>query len=73
MRLNLDYLLEMVWEYLALVRVYTKKRGGELSCYPHQTSIKSIQCYPHPVNFPISLVLFSSHELSNLQYVILIQ
>lgn len=69
MRLNLDYLLEMVWEYLALVRVYTKKRGGELSCYPHQTSIK----YPHPVNFPICLMLFSSNELSNLSYVILIQ
>ncbi|XP_061182292.1 GATOR1 complex protein NPRL3-like [Saccostrea echinata] len=27
MRLNLDYLVEMIWEYLALVRVYTKKRG----------------------------------------------
>lgn len=27
MKLNLDYLLESVWEYLALVRVYTKKRG----------------------------------------------
>jgi hypothetical protein len=28
MKLNLDYLLEIVWENLALVRVYTKKRGG---------------------------------------------
>lgn len=27
MKLNLDYFLESVWEYLALVRVYTKKRG----------------------------------------------
>jgi small GTP-binding protein len=27
MRLNLDYLLESLWEHLALVRVYTKKRG----------------------------------------------
>ncbi|GFT46481.1 developmentally-regulated GTP-binding protein 2 [Nephila pilipes] len=27
MKLNLDYLLEMLWEYLALIRVYTKKRG----------------------------------------------
>ncbi|GAB6027469.1 Developmentally-regulated GTP-binding protein 2 [Chamberlinius hualienensis] len=27
MNLNLDYLLERVWEYLALIRVYTKKRG----------------------------------------------
>ncbi|KAK2161155.1 hypothetical protein LSH36_120g01023 [Paralvinella palmiformis] len=27
MRLNLEYLLEVLWEYLALVRVYTKKRG----------------------------------------------
>ena len=30
MKLNLDYLLESVWEYLCLVRVFTKKRGGEL-------------------------------------------
>ncbi|XP_045213437.1 developmentally-regulated GTP-binding protein 2-like [Mercenaria mercenaria] len=27
MKLNLDYLLETVWNQLALVRVYTKKRG----------------------------------------------
>ncbi|GIX88579.1 developmentally-regulated GTP-binding protein 2 [Caerostris darwini] len=27
MKLNLDYLLEKLWEYLALIRVYTKKRG----------------------------------------------
>lgn len=29
MKLNLDYLLESVWEHLALLRIYTKKRGGE--------------------------------------------
>ena len=29
MKLNLDYLLETVWNNLALVRVYTKKRGGK--------------------------------------------
>lgn len=28
MRLNLDYLLDKIWEYLSLVRVYTKKRGA---------------------------------------------
>ncbi|XP_055955156.1 developmentally-regulated GTP-binding protein 2 [Patella vulgata] len=27
MKLNLDYLLEMVWEHLDLIRIYTKKRG----------------------------------------------
>ncbi|XP_072337344.1 developmentally-regulated GTP-binding protein 2 isoform X2 [Scyliorhinus torazame] len=27
MKLNLDYLLEMLWEYLALICIYTKKRG----------------------------------------------
>ena len=27
MELNLDYLLEQMWEHLALLRVYTKKRG----------------------------------------------
>lgn len=30
LKLNLDYLLKCVWEKLALVRVYTKKKG----CYP---------------------------------------
>lgn len=28
MKLNLDYLLETLWEYLALICIYTKKRGG---------------------------------------------
>ncbi|CAJ0598579.1 unnamed protein product [Cylicocyclus nassatus] len=28
MNLNMDYLLEKIWEYLALVRVYTKKPGN---------------------------------------------
>lgn len=27
MKLNLDYLLETLWEYLSLIRVYTKKPG----------------------------------------------
>lgn len=27
MKLNLDYLLEKLWEYLALTCIYTKKRG----------------------------------------------
>lgn len=29
MKLNLDSLLEMLWEYLALTCIYTKKRGRE--------------------------------------------
>lgn len=28
MKLNLDYLLEKIWDSLALVRIYTKKRGN---------------------------------------------
>lgn len=28
MKLNLDYFLEMVWEYLSLICIYTKKRGS---------------------------------------------
>lgn len=31
MKLNLDYLLEQLWEYLALICIYTKKRGGMFS------------------------------------------
>ena len=28
LKLNLDYLLYQIWEYLQLIRVYTKRRGG---------------------------------------------
>jgi len=28
MKMNLDYLLESIWEHLALLRVYTKKKGA---------------------------------------------
>ena len=28
MKLNLDYMLERLWELLDLIRVYTKKPGG---------------------------------------------
>ncbi|VDK55512.1 unnamed protein product [Anisakis simplex] len=28
MRLNMDYMIEMIWEYLALIRIYTKKPGN---------------------------------------------
>lgn len=42
MNLNLDYLVEIMWEYLALIRIYTKKPGnapdlGQLkdSCHCH--------------------------------------
>ena len=27
MRLNLDYLVEKIWEHLNLIKVFTKKRG----------------------------------------------
>lgn len=29
MNLNLDYLLEKIWEYLAMMRIFTKKRGEQ--------------------------------------------
>lgn len=28
MKLNMDYMVEKIWEYLALVRIYTKKPGS---------------------------------------------
>lgn len=31
MNLNFDYLKFKIWEYLALIVVYTKKRGGNFS------------------------------------------
>lgn len=30
MRLNLDYLVETMWEHLNLIKVFTKKRGRKL-------------------------------------------
>ena len=32
MHLNLDYLLVKLWDYLSLLRVYTKRRGGLFVC-----------------------------------------
>lgn len=42
MKLNLDYLLEQLWEYLALICIYTKKRGGMFSTvtFNHQNTTK---------------------------------
>lgn len=31
LKLNLDYLLDQIWEYLQLLRVYTKRRGGRVN------------------------------------------
>jgi ribosome-interacting GTPase 1 len=28
MMLNIDYLIEVIWEHLNLIKVFTKKRGG---------------------------------------------
>ncbi|XP_023600831.1 developmentally-regulated GTP-binding protein 2 isoform X1 [Myotis lucifugus] len=43
MKLNLDYLLEMLWEYLALTCIYTKKRGlpphTPVACQPVQVRV----------------------------------
>ena len=33
LKLNLDYLLVKIWDYLQLSRVYTKRRGGVACCY----------------------------------------
>jgi ribosome-interacting GTPase 1 len=30
MRLNLDYLIEIMWEHLNLIKVFTKKRGRKI-------------------------------------------
>lgn len=34
MKLNMDYMVEKIWEYLALIRIYTKKPGNapDLGC-----------------------------------------
>ena len=30
MQLNLDYLVEKIWEHLNLIKIFTKKRGRKL-------------------------------------------
>uniref|UniRef100_A0A3Q3KZY8 Developmentally regulated GTP binding protein 2 n=1 Tax=Mastacembelus armatus TaxID=205130 RepID=A0A3Q3KZY8_9TELE len=42
--LNLDYLLETLWEYLALICIYTKKRG-EFLCMVVKVSVLCFQCH----------------------------
>ncbi|GBG29857.1 Developmentally-regulated GTP-binding protein 1 [Hondaea fermentalgiana] len=49
LKLGYDYLLERIWDYLGLVRVYTKKRGSPpdfeepvvLTSFRHGTSVES--------------------------------
>lgn len=44
MNLNMDYLLEKIWEYLALVRVYTKKPGNAPDLGPEDGIILRAGC-----------------------------
>ncbi|KAK5975797.1 Developmentally-regulated GTP-binding protein 1 [Trichostrongylus colubriformis] len=44
MNLNMDYLLEKIWEYLALVRVYTKKPGHAPDLGPEDGIILRAGC-----------------------------
>lgn len=54
MKLNLDYLLETLWEYLALICIYTKKRGGT-ACFP---SWAPFHCHIHRNMFFFLVMLF---------------
>ena len=51
MKLNLDYLLEVLWEYLALIRVYTKKRGGTSMSKYKRPILKSDIFQPKKLTF----------------------
>ncbi|KAK6020585.1 hypothetical protein OSTOST_13757, partial [Ostertagia ostertagi] len=42
MNLNMDYLLEKIWEYLALVRVYTKKPGHAPDLVVHVVALHGL-------------------------------
>ena len=65
MKLNLDYLLEMVWEYLSLIQIYTKKRGSK--------SVNCKQCLSPALLSNIKITVDSAHEpalLNNIEITI---
>lgn len=49
MKLNLDYLLEEIWEHLALLRIYTKKRGGKFMLSSHTIRLLTFRYKSLPV------------------------
>ena len=73
MKLNLDYLLEKIWEKLDLVRVYTKKRGcapdfGDpivLSNDRNGLQVKSVCDQIH--RELVRLILYNSQKNLNMQ------
>lgn len=66
MKLNLDYLLEMLWEYLALTCIYTKKRGRESSSLSQESAPPS-GCHTLPVAPGAQPVLYTSPLFSHLR------
>ena len=56
MKLNLDYMLEKLWDYLSLIQVYTKKRGGGLSNFSI-FFLNLIIFYVEPPDFKDGLIL----------------
>ncbi|KAK2111981.1 Developmentally-regulated GTP-binding protein 2 [Saguinus oedipus] len=56
MKLNLDYLLEMLWEYLALTCIYTKKRGQRTD-FPDTTILQkgaSVEHVCHRIHWSLT-------------------
>lgn len=51
MKLNLEYLRDKIWEYLALIGVYTKRSGGWSQARMRDLLLQRPQfspCFPHP-------------------------
>lgn len=60
MRLNLEFMLDTIWKYLNLIRVYTKKRG-EKPDFETGLIIRSCTTVEHVVRIlQILIVRFTS-------------
>ena len=56
MRLNLDYLVEKIWEHLNLIKVFTKKRGRK-SRDSNQMN-QTLSLYTHLTAYFVALLFF---------------
>ena len=68
MKLNLDYLLEMMWENLDLLRIYTKKPGSTF-CFQYQIKSAKKAGKVQIVSLsPLSSSLFCPFRASRFQW-----
>uniref|UniRef100_A0A914LGY5 OBG-type G domain-containing protein n=1 Tax=Meloidogyne incognita TaxID=6306 RepID=A0A914LGY5_MELIC len=65
LNLNLDYMLKRIWEYLALIRIYTKKPGSPPDLGPEDGIIlrgsSTVVCFFYFLNFFFIKIFLKEH------------